>query len=88
MAKLLVYSVYDSKVQLFAQPFFMRTKGEALRGWIDVANDPKTNICKYPEDYSLFELGEYEEESGSFKNHQAPVNMGMAAQYKKEQGAN
>lgn len=81
MSKKLVYSVFDSKVGMYAQPFFMRTKAEALRGWQTVANDPETNIAKFPEDYSLFELGEYDEERGAFMNHPAPLNLGLASQY-------
>ncbi|WNK12594.1 MAG: nonstructural protein [Microvirus sp.] len=77
--------MYDSKVQTFAQPFQMRTKGEALRGWQDVCNDPSTQISKYPEDYSLHELGEYDEETGSFINLPVPLNLGLAASYKRTQ---
>lgn len=84
MAKLLVLSVYDSKVQLFAQPFFMRTRGEALRGWTDVVNDPSTQMSKYPTDFALMELGEYDEQKGSFTNHQAPINLGLAVAYKNQ----
>jgi len=83
MSKLLVYAVYDSKVQRYAQPFQMRTKGEALRGWQEVANDPSTSISKHPEDFSLMELGEYDESVGQFINHPAPINLGLASQYKK-----
>lgn len=82
MAKLLVYAVYDSKVQTYAQPFHMRTKGEALRGWQEVANDPNTQIHKHAEDFSLMELGEYDEQTGQFTNLTAPLNLGLATQYK------
>lgn len=84
MAKLIVCAAYDSKIQNYAQPFFMRTKGEAIRAWTEVSNDTSTNIGKYPEDFSLMELGEYDEASGSFSNHQAPINLGLASQYKKQ----
>lgn len=82
MAKFLVYSVFDSKVQAYASPFQMRTKAEAIRGWTEVANDPSTTVCKHSEDFSLMELGEYDESTGQFSNHPAPINLGLAAQYK------
>lgn len=83
MAKLSVYAVYDSKVQTFASPFQMRTRGEALRGWEEVANDPNTTVCKHPEDFALMELGEYDESTGQFTNHTVPLNLGLASQFKR-----
>jgi len=83
MAKLLVFSLYDSKVQAFCQPFQMRTKGEALRSFEEVANDAATSVAKYPEDYTLMELGEYDESTGQFSNHIAPINLGLASTVKR-----
>jgi len=77
------YSVYDAKVQLYTKPFFLRTKGEALRSWIDTANDPESEIYVHAEDYTLFELGEYDEESGQLENHPAPISVGCALEYRK-----
>ena len=84
MAKLKVYAVLDSKVGAFAQPFFMRTRGEALRGWEEVANDVQTQIGKYPSDFALMELAEYDEASGVFDNLVAPLNLGLASQFKRD----
>lgn len=83
MAKKLVLSVFDSKIGEFNSPFFMRTRGEALRGWTDVCNDPSTDFHKFSEDYALMEIAEYDEETGKFMNLDAPLNLGLAAQYKK-----
>lgn len=84
MAKLLCFSVYDSKVQLYAQPFFMRSRGEALRGFTDVANDSSTSICRHPQDFALMELGEYDESTGKLENHPAPVSLGLAHEFKNQ----
>lgn len=83
MSKKLVCSVYDSKVGTYDKPMFFLTKGEAIRAWITGVNDPNTGFYAYPEDYSLMELGEYDEKLGSFTNHTAPINLGLAASYKK-----
>lgn len=83
MGKTKIFSVYDSKVGAYAQPFFMRSKGEALRGWEDVVNDPSTNFYKHPEDYTLFELGEYDELSGRIENHSTPESLGVALEFKR-----
>jgi hypothetical protein len=86
MAKLKCYAVFDSKVQEFAQPFFLRSRGEALRGWQTVANDPSTDICKYAEDFSCFELAEFDATNGTFNNIVPPFNLGLAATYKTPTG--
>ena len=56
-----IFSVFDSKAELYLTPFFMKTKGEAVRGFEDVANDKNSAIGRHPEDYTLFELGEYDD---------------------------
>lgn len=83
MAKKIVLAVYDSKIGEFNSPFFMRTRGEALRGWESVCNDASTDFNKYPEDYSLMEIAEYDDLSGKFSNLTAPLNLGLAGQFKK-----
>lgn len=83
MAKLLLFSVYDSKADAFAAPFTMRSKGEALRGWMDVCNDKTTQMYKYPEDFSLMEIGEFDELTGEISKPLAPMNLGLAASFKR-----
>lgn len=83
MAKVRVFTVYDSKVGAYAAPFCMRSKGEALRSWIDVVNDPKTAFSKHPEDFCLFEVAEYDEDTGQFSNHPAPVSLGVGVEFHK-----
>lgn len=79
-----LFSVYDSKTEAYGVPFAMITKGEALRGFADVANDPQTQICKYPGDFTLFELGEFNELNGMFNIYETKINLGTAIEFKKE----
>lgn len=81
--KLKVYAVYDSKVQTYDKPIFMRSRGEAVRSWDTVANDPSTQFFKYPEDYSLMEIAEYDDETGTFENAKVPQNLGLASAFRK-----
>lgn len=82
MAKLKVYTVFDSKTEHYGTPFFQQTTGEALRSWTDLANDSSTMICKHPEDFSLMEIGVYDDLTGAFENRNAPLNLGLASQFK------
>lgn len=62
-----VFAIYDSKAEAFLQPFFMRQKGEAIRAFSDSVNDVKSNFNKYPEDFTLFEFGVFNDDSGVFE---------------------
>lgn len=87
MARLKVLSVYDSKVNTFEKPFFMRNRAEGIRSWMTAVNDDKTQFYAHPSDYSLMEIGEYDEETGTFSNAEpAPVNLGLATQFKRPAG--
>lgn len=77
-----VYTVYDSKVEEFMTPFFMRAKGEALRAWIATVNDPKTTICLHPADFTLFEIGEFDGAKGNLTMYDSKVSLGTALEFK------
>jgi hypothetical protein len=64
--KLYVYSVFDKAVNAYMQPFFCRSTGEALRSFTDIINDTKTNFHQHYVDFSLYELGEFDDNTGQF----------------------
>lgn len=73
-----VFSVFDSKSQAFARPFFDASKGSAIRAFGDIARDKQHPIGAHPEDYTLFELGEWDDKSAQFTFLKAPVSLGLA----------
>lgn len=81
--KKLIYAVYDSKVESYLQPLFFQSKGEAMRSWQTAANDQNTMMCQHPEDFTLFELGSYDEQTGKFENHNTPISVGVAIEFKR-----
>lgn len=88
MARLKVLSVYDSKVKTFEKPLFMRNRAEAIRSWAQASNDPATSFYAHPSDFSLMEIGEFDEETGKFTNTEpAPENLGLAAQFKRPEAS-
>lgn len=70
-----VFSVYDVKVGAFLAPFFCRAEGEAVRAFVNAVNAPDHDFMRFPEDYSLFALGEFDEESGMMKLAKAPLQI-------------
>ncbi len=79
----IVFSLFDSKALYFLKPFNLRNKGEALRMFADIANDTKTPVGLHPEDYTLFELGTFNEQKGTYTNLKTPQSLGIAQEFVK-----
>ena len=45
-----------------------------------------TEISKYPTDFKLFVVGEFDEDSGSLLPLTAPESLGLASEYKRDSG--
>lgn len=83
MAKLMIYSIYDSKVKFYDRPIVMRNRGEAMRSWEQAANDEKTSICAHPHDFALMEIGEFDDQTGQIVSHAVPDSLGLAVHFKR-----
>lgn len=66
-----VFVIYDSKAEAYLPPFFMKSKGEAIRAVTAVANDGSSNFSKYAADFTLFELGTFDDADGEFSMYPA-----------------
>ena len=77
-----VFTVYDSKVEAFNTPFYFRTKGEAIRAFASTVNDSSSSLSAHPEDYTLFEIGSYDDSNASLDLHSAPVSVVTAVEVK------
>lgn len=76
------FSLYDSKGCMFNTPFFMHNEGMAIRSFMELTADASTMVAKYPEDFSLFLIGEFDDAVGELRPL-AHVNLGTAASYKR-----
>lgn len=59
-----IYAIFDSKAEAMSLPFYYQHEGQATRTFSDWVNDPKTPYGKHPEDYTMYSIGEYEENTG------------------------
>lgn len=73
--QLKMYSIRDSKTEIFNNPFFNHSHGEAERNFRDLVNDEKSMLFKYPEDYDLYYMGEYETTTGKISPIDSPAHM-------------
>lgn len=78
-----LYSVYDSKVSAYLQPQVLRSKGEAIRSFGAACNTKDHNFYLYAEDYTLFEIGDWDEETCSVTLHLTPISLGKAIEISK-----
>jgi len=76
------YSIRDQKGEIFHTPFFKHTHGEAERDFKTLVNDGKSGINKYPEDYDLYYIGEYNDNTGRFEPLDTPQHQIKAVQLK------
>ena len=77
-----IFTVYDCKANAYLQPFFCRTRGEAIRAFSDCVNDINHNFSRHADEFTLFELGEYDEQSANISSS-SPVSLGVAIEFKK-----
>lgn len=69
-----LFAIYDAQVKTFMRPFFAMTVGQAERSFGDGVRHPDSDYGKHPHDYSMFKLGEFDDESGLLYSEQAPVH--------------
>ncbi len=76
-----VFAIYDSGVSTWMPPLYARNKGEITRWFAEAVNDSKSKISKYPQDYTLFELGTWDDDKCKFSLHSTPISIGIAVEY-------
>lgn len=79
-----VYTVYDQKSEAYLMPFFMQTNASAIRAITDLVNDPQHTFGKHPADYSLFLIGEFEDDQGILSPGQ-PFCVGKLIEFQTQQ---
>lgn len=73
--KLIAVAVRDSAVDAFMRPFFVPTTAFAVRSLLEALKDPQSPMVSSPQDFALFELGAFDEETGRFENLEAPKQL-------------
>lgn len=59
-----IFSVFDSKLAVFMTPFFAKNVAVALRSFSDLVADSRSVVAQHPDDFFLYQLGEFDEDSG------------------------
>ncbi|AZL82700.1 nonstructural protein [Apis mellifera associated microvirus 2] len=59
-------AVKDTRVSSFMIPQATTHIAGTLRAWTDSVRDPQTDFAKHPEDYELWHLCDFDDETGLF----------------------
>lgn len=84
MAKLIVFAAHDAKLKSFMAPFFLQHVGQALRMWEELCNDGKSLPAKFPSDFVLYQLGEFDDAEGRFSMLEVPHRLSSGLEAKHE----
>lgn len=59
-----VFSVFDKKGNFHVDQFFAKNDAEAVRIIGRFANDGRSNLALYPDEFALYCVGEFDSDSG------------------------
>lgn len=76
-----MFAIYDSKAEAYLPPIFAQTTAVAIRMFSHAATDPDHNFNRFGADYTLFELGSYDDDRGCTQMHEAKKNLGTALEH-------
>lgn len=76
-----MYSIHDSKAEAYFTPIYFRTTGEALRAFESTCKDPESNLSRYPSDFTLVEIGAFDELTAKIETHAQPTILANASEY-------
>lgn len=60
-----ILSIYDKATRCYMRPFFCVTLSHGTRLFSDLLTEPNHEVSRHPEDYSLFYIGEWDDQTGS-----------------------
>lgn len=76
------FSIRDSKAEIFNQPFFKKSHGEAERDFMQLVRDQKSTVWQFPEDFDLYYVGNYDDQTGTFSSLDTPQHVVKAVSVK------
>lgn len=86
MVLLRLYSIYDEKAEQFSPPQVYHNDMLALRAFEGLVNDDQMLINSYPEDFSIYYLGNIGDTNGRYYTESSdesrvPILLGRAVDY-------
>lgn len=67
-----LYAIRDVKADTYIALHPMQSDVLAQRGLTEALANPQSDLSRYPEDFQLYQLGEWDSNSGELKSLRAP----------------
>lgn len=74
-------SIRDTKADYYNQVITMKTIDEAVRALGELVTDQRSMIARHPEDYDLYHLGQFDDQTGELIPLSSPVHVMKAAHH-------
>lgn len=81
MSEKKVFSFYDSKAEYYSPPYTAMTTADGIRFFAASAQNKQSNIGQYPADFTLFEIGVWNDLTAVFKGYEAKKSLGLALDF-------
>lgn len=77
-----VVAIRDQAASVYSRPFFVPTVGMAMRSFQDECNrqSDDNELWKHPEDFTLWQLGSFDDNTGRFSNLEVPEQIATGKQ--------
>lgn len=75
------FSIFDQKAAAYFPPFYLQNKALAIRTFGDMVNNPESRINKHPEDYTLFHLGQWNDNSSEHELFKSIKSLGNGLEF-------
>lgn len=75
------FSIYDSKAEAYLPPFFTTTPALAMRSFQAAANTAEHDFHKYAADYTLFQIGHFDDSNAELYRLEGYANLGTALSF-------
>lgn len=76
-----MFAIYDSKAGIHHAPFTTNSSAQAIRMTTSTALDERTELNKYPADFTLFEIATFDDSSGQISPLAAKINLGTVQEF-------
>jgi hypothetical protein len=82
--KQIICTVKDRAADAYGRPMFVPSAGVAIRSFSDEINrnNADNQLFNHPDDFDLYELGEFDDNTGLFSLHEQPKLLSLGKQVK------
>lgn len=76
-----IFVIYDEKAKYYTNPMIAQTRGEFFRMIASQSQTDNSTIFKFPEDFVIYEIGEYDEQIGHIVSYDVNEKLGKVSEF-------